>query len=133
MDLSYTSEHELFRAEVRRFLDQHWTEADRKENPPPKPTWLIARAERRDPAATKLRLLAIERGYLYRHVPRAYGGGEQPWDPAKEMIIAEEFDRAEAPGLRYGTREFGQSNSAHSGRDNRVLDTKQFRDSGFEH
>lgn len=102
MDLSYTADHESFRAEVRRFLDQHWTDEDRKQNPAPKPTWLIARAERRDPAATRLRTEAIGRGYLYRHVPRAYGGGEQAWDPAKEMIIAEEFDRAEAPGELVG-------------------------------
>jgi alkylation response protein AidB-like acyl-CoA dehydrogenase len=45
-----------------------------------------------------LRLAAIARGYLYRHVPKAYGGGEQPYDPLKSTIIAEEFRRAKAPG-----------------------------------
>jgi len=102
MDLSYTAEHEAFRTEVRRFLDEHWTDEDRRHNPPPKPTWLIAPVDRRDPAAIRLRAAAIARGYLYRHVPRAYGGGEQPWDPAKEMIVAEEFDRAQAPGELIG-------------------------------
>jgi alkylation response protein AidB-like acyl-CoA dehydrogenase len=102
MDLRYTAQHEAFRTELRRFLDEHWTDEDRQHNPPPKPTWLIAPVHRRDPAAIRLRTTAIARGYLYRHVPHAYGGGEQPWDPAKEMIVAEEFDRAQAPGELIG-------------------------------
>jgi alkylation response protein AidB-like acyl-CoA dehydrogenase len=51
---------------------------------------------------TALRLKAIERGYLYRHVPRRYGGGEQPPDPLKATIIAEEFRRAKAPSEVFG-------------------------------
>src|SRR5947209_19813529 len=50
-----------------------------------------------DERATAFRLKAIERGYLYRHVPRRYGGSEQPGDPLKSTIIAEEFRRARAP------------------------------------
>ena len=41
---------------------------------------------------------AIERGYLYRHVPRATAAREQAPDPLKSTIIAEEFRRAKAPG-----------------------------------
>src|SRR5207253_1690363 len=52
---------------------------------------------RTDARATAFRLLAIERGYLYRHVPRRYGGSEQPADPLKSAIIADEFRRARAP------------------------------------
>jgi alkylation response protein AidB-like acyl-CoA dehydrogenase len=47
-------------------------------------------------------LKAIERGYLYRHVPKRYGGGEQPYDPLKSTIISEEFRRAKAPGEMMG-------------------------------
>jgi alkylation response protein AidB-like acyl-CoA dehydrogenase len=52
---------------------------------------------RTDERATKFRLDAIARGYLYRSVPRRWGGGEQPPDPLKATIIAEEFRRARAP------------------------------------
>src|SRR5262245_15698646 len=52
---------------------------------------------RTDGRATTFRLKAIERGYLYRHVPRRYGGSEQPPDPLKATIIHEEFRRAKAP------------------------------------
>src|SRR5262252_2395074 len=52
---------------------------------------------RTDERATAFRLKAIERGYLYRHIPKRYGGGEQPADPLKATIIAEEFRRHDAP------------------------------------
>src|SRR5262245_17556624 len=52
---------------------------------------------RTDARATAFRLKAIERGDLYRHVPRRWGGGEQSPDPLKATIIAEEFRRAKAP------------------------------------
>jgi alkylation response protein AidB-like acyl-CoA dehydrogenase len=102
MDLSYGPEHEAFRTEVRAFLRQNWTDEDRQHNPPPRPTWLIAPVNRLDPAATRFRATGIARGYLYRHVPKRYGGGGAPWDPAKEMIIAEEFTRAQAPAELIG-------------------------------
>lgn len=102
MDLSPRPENEALRREVREFLRRHWRDDDRRENPPPKPTWLIAPVQRRDPAAVRLRAAATARGYLYRHVPRRYGGGGAPWDPAKEMVIAEEFERAEAPAELIG-------------------------------
>jgi alkylation response protein AidB-like acyl-CoA dehydrogenase len=99
MDLSYSAEYERFRAEVRAFLDEHWSDADRQSSPPPDgQAALMGAVVRTDERATQFRLAAIERGYLYRHVPRAYGGGEQPYDPLKSTIIAEEFRRAKAPG-----------------------------------
>ena len=35
MDLSYSAEYERFRAEVKQFLDENWTEEDRNSSPPP--------------------------------------------------------------------------------------------------
>jgi len=98
MDLSYSAEYEQFRAEVRAFLDEHWTEADRGNTPAPDgQAALMGAVIRTDERATQFRLAAIARGYLYRHVPKAHGGGEQPYDPLKSTIIAEEFRRAKAP------------------------------------
>lgn len=77
MDLRFDAEHEAFRQEVRGFLDREWqVGAD-------------ARAFRRR---------ATEAGYLYRSVPRRFGGSEQAADIIKARIIAEEFGRARAPG-----------------------------------
>jgi alkylation response protein AidB-like acyl-CoA dehydrogenase len=99
MNLSYSAEYEKFRAEVRAFLDEHWTDADRASSPPPDgQAALMGAVIRTDERATQFRVAAIARGYLYRHVPRAYGGGEQPFDPLKSTIIAEEFRHAKAPG-----------------------------------
>ena len=99
MNLSYSAEYEKFRAEVRAFLDENWTDADRDSSPPPDgQAALMGAVIRTDERATQFRLAAIARGYIYRHVPRAYGGGEQPFDPLKSTIIAEEFRRAKAPG-----------------------------------
>jgi alkylation response protein AidB-like acyl-CoA dehydrogenase len=40
---------------------------------------------------------ATEAGYLYRSVPRRFGGSEQPIDPIKAQIIRDEFARVRAP------------------------------------
>jgi alkylation response protein AidB-like acyl-CoA dehydrogenase len=98
VNLSYSAEYEQFRAEVRAFLAQHWTDEDRASGPEPDGVAAMTGASvRRDERATAFRLQAIERGYLYRHVPRRWGGAEQPPDPLKAVIIAEEFKRAQAP------------------------------------
>lgn len=76
MDLRYGPEHEDFRAGVRQFLATEW------------------RIGADIPA---FRSRAIEAGYLYRSIPRCYGGSEQPADILKARIIAEEFAAAKAP------------------------------------
>jgi len=77
MDLHYGPDHERFRAEVRDFLHANWQEgAD----------------------AGIFRRRAVEQGYLYRSIPRRYGGSEQAPDILKARIIVEEFARAKAPG-----------------------------------
>lgn len=85
MDLVYGAEYEAFRAEVRGFLARAW-----------EPQANQAKAERRL-AETKFRQAAIEQGYLYRGVPRRYGGSEQSPDVMRAQIIREEFNRVRAP------------------------------------
>ena len=98
MDLSFSPEYEQFRQEVRQFLKANWTAEDINSAPPPDPRSVsFGTVIRTDDRATAFRLKAIDRGYLYRHVPRRYGGGEQPFDPLKSTIIAEEFRKAQAP------------------------------------
>jgi alkylation response protein AidB-like acyl-CoA dehydrogenase len=88
MDLEYGPEYDALRTEVRAFLAEAWPEArrdpDREHMPDP-------RAQRDFVAA------ALERDYVYRSIPRAYGGSEQAFDPLREEIIADEFNRAGAP------------------------------------
>ena len=97
MNLEYSAEYEAFRAEVRRFLEQHWSAEDAARQPDGDGMAAYTGAIPTDERTTAFRLKAIERGYLYRHVPRRYGGSEQPPDPLKATIIAEEFRRARAP------------------------------------
>ncbi len=98
MNLRYSAAYEKFRQEVRDFLAAHWTAEDAAAGPAPDGVAaMTGSAVRTDARATAFRLKAIERGYLYRHVPRRYGGAEQPPDPLKATIIAEEFRRAKAP------------------------------------
>ncbi|MBV9996145.1 MAG: acyl-CoA dehydrogenase family protein [Caulobacteraceae bacterium] len=81
MDLSYSAEHEAFRGEVRQFLAQNWRAGEA--------------ATPEDERA--FRSLATEHGYLYRNIPRRYGGSEQPVDLLRGEIVREEFQRAGAP------------------------------------
>jgi alkylation response protein AidB-like acyl-CoA dehydrogenase len=86
MDLSYSEEHQRFRAEVRAFLKANWLPVV-TSNPKPAKTELKAFRDK-----------AIEAGYLYRGIPRAFGGSEQAPDVLKGQIVREEFARARAPG-----------------------------------
>ncbi len=70
MDLSFGKEYEQFRAEVEDFLAELPRDLDRR-------AFLEA---------------ATARGYLYRSIPRRFGGSEQPFDPIRESIVAECFD-----------------------------------------
>ncbi|QGY80663.1 acyl-CoA dehydrogenase family protein [Sphingorhabdus lacus] len=84
MDLNYGAAAESFRGEVSAFLKDSWQPG-----------------ERRGPDLTEFvkhfRLAAIERGYLYRSVPRRFGGSEQPVDVIRAQVIREEFVRVRAP------------------------------------
>lgn len=84
MDLSYGAEAEAFRAEVRSFLVDSWQPGERRG------------AELKEFIRT-FRRSAIDRGYLYRSVPKRYGGSEQPVDVIRAQVIREEFGRARAP------------------------------------
>ncbi|HYC54741.1 MAG TPA: acyl-CoA dehydrogenase family protein [Candidatus Binatia bacterium] len=95
MNLSYSAAYEDFRAQVRAFLDAAWTAEDRSRHGGNEV--LIGRIARPDERVTEFRKQAIEAGYLYRNIPREWGGGEQSFDPLKSAIIREEFKRARAP------------------------------------
>lgn len=101
MDLSYSAAYEAFRDEVRAFLEKEWVQGAKAKAAPARET-IMGAGFGTDEATTAFRLLAIEKGYLYRSVPRRYGGGEQPFDPLKSTIISEEFRRYRAPGELMG-------------------------------
>jgi alkylation response protein AidB-like acyl-CoA dehydrogenase len=82
MDLNFGPEHEAFRAELRSFLKDNWHREDAAD-----PEKVVA-----------FRRKAIDHGFLYRWVPRRYGGSEQAADPVRVRIVAEEFGAMRAPG-----------------------------------
>lgn len=84
MDLSFCPENEAFRTSVATFLREAWNPAD------------IPRSDL--PAYVKaFRRKATEAGYLYRAIPKRYGGSEQAPDVLKAQVIRDEFARARAP------------------------------------
>jgi len=85
MDLTYGAEYESFRQQVRTFVERAWL-----------PHAKLVKAERKAAEAT-FRREAIEQGYLYRAIPRQYGGSEQAPDVMRGQIIREEFGRVRAP------------------------------------
>ncbi len=88
MDLSYGSEYETFRQEVRQFIEANSHLAPEGAEG--------FKSERR----LSWQKLLIENGYTARTIPKEYGGyGAEP-DILKSRIIAEEFARAQvSPGL----------------------------------
>jgi alkylation response protein AidB-like acyl-CoA dehydrogenase len=84
MDLSYGAAAEAFRDEVRAFLKANWQPGERRGG------------ELRE-YVRPFRLKGVEAGYLYRAVPKRYGGSEQPVDVIRAQVIREEFGRARAP------------------------------------
>ncbi len=84
MDLSYGAEAEAFREEVRAFLSGVWQPGERRK--------AELKAYIRD-----FRAKACDQGYLYRAIPRQFGGSEQPVDVIRAQVIREEFGRARAP------------------------------------
>ncbi|MEZ4216506.1 MAG: acyl-CoA dehydrogenase family protein [Myxococcota bacterium] len=85
MDLRYGPEYDAFRAELRAFLAG----------------WPLGGAEAALPAAEReslFRQRGIDAGYVYRHIPKAYGGAGAPADVLRDRIIQEEYAAAGAPG-----------------------------------
>jgi len=85
MDLAYGPEYETFRGTVREFLALHWPGSGGGSE----------RSQRERVAEFRAR--ATRAGYLYRGVPRRYGGSEQEPDALRAAVIREEFGRARAP------------------------------------
>ncbi|MDB5425402.1 MAG: acyl-CoA dehydrogenase [Phenylobacterium sp.] len=84
MDLSFGPENEAFRETVRGFLREAWTPVGLKG--PELGAYIKA-----------FRQQATDAGYLYRGVPKRYGGSEQAPDVLKAQVIRDEFARARAP------------------------------------
>lgn len=82
MDLSYRPEYEQFRDEVRAFLAEAWPGGNQRSDAD---------------TVRQFRRRAIERGYLYRHVLKRFGGSEQEPDGLRAEIIRQEFAAAKAP------------------------------------
>lgn len=85
MDLSYGKMAEAYRAEVKTFLSANWP-----------PAADLRGADLKQYIRT-FRTRATGQGYLYRAIPRIYGGSEQPVDVIRAQVIREEFMRARAP------------------------------------
>jgi alkylation response protein AidB-like acyl-CoA dehydrogenase len=85
MDLTYSEEHEAFRAEVQEFL-KGWPLQDAEAKLPEEEQEQIFRAR------------GIEAGYVYRNIPKEYGGSGQERDVIKDQIVREEYAKVEAPG-----------------------------------
>ena len=85
MDLRYSPEYEVFRQEVRAFLEASWPPRGEDAELP------------RSHQVERFRDRAIAAGYLARSIPRSYGGSEQGADVLKATIIRQEFGRAHAP------------------------------------
>jgi alkylation response protein AidB-like acyl-CoA dehydrogenase len=86
MDLRHSAEHEAFRAALRAFLRDAWPLRGAEAELP----------EVRQHALFRER--AVAAGYLYRDVPRRYGGSEQPADAIRDAILLEEFAASGVPG-----------------------------------
>lgn len=81
MDLRYTEEQQAFQNAVRDFLTGEWNSS----------------LSRDADAVGAFRQKATDKGYLYRGVPRLYGGSEQVPDVIRAQIIREQFAGARAP------------------------------------
>ena len=88
MDLSFSSEYEEFRAEVRGFLERY---GDRTPG-----MGLGVLSGLGSPEVLEWQDLLIEHGYAARNIPRKYGGYGAEADLLKRVIIDEEFNRVGA-------------------------------------
>lgn len=85
MDLSYGEMAEAYRGEVKTFLSENWL-----------PSADLRGADLKQ-YIREFRTKATQQGYLYRAIPKIYGGSEQPVDVIKAQVIREEFSRSHAP------------------------------------
>jgi alkylation response protein AidB-like acyl-CoA dehydrogenase len=85
MDLRHSAEHEAFRREVRDFLRSAWPPAGAESELPEAKQYSLFRER------------AVERGYLYRDIPKRFGGSEQPLDVIRDAILLEEFTASGVP------------------------------------
>ncbi len=84
MDLNYSDRHRALQSEIREFARTHGTRSPR----------FGGGRKRPDQKTLDWQALLLERGYVARTIPRAYGGyGAQP-DVLEAAIIADEFSRA---------------------------------------
>lgn len=86
MDLSYSSEAEAYRGAVSKFLAENWPLTG-KENEE------LSYEEQ----CAVFRRRATDAGYLYRNIPKKYGGSEQEPDIIAAQVIREEFGKKWAP------------------------------------
>ncbi|MCC2980266.1 acyl-CoA dehydrogenase family protein [Sphingomonas sp. IC4-52] len=84
MDLSYGAAADAARSELRAFLKAGWQPGARRDG-------------ELEEYVRAFRQYATDAGYLYRSVPRRYGGSQQPVDVILAQVIREEFARARAP------------------------------------
>ena len=85
MDLEYGPAYRAYREAVREFLKG----------------WPLEGAESalsQIEQESLFRRRGIEAGFVYRNMPREYGGAGQEPDALKDQIVLEEFHRANAPG-----------------------------------
>lgn len=86
MDLSYGAEAEAYRETVAKFLNENWP-LDKKQ----------MEELSYEEACDVFRRRAVDAGYVYRSIPRKYGGSEQQPDVIKANVIREEFTKKWAP------------------------------------
>jgi alkylation response protein AidB-like acyl-CoA dehydrogenase len=85
MDLTYGEEYDDFRKELQEFLKGWPLQGAEAELP-------------REEQEALFRQRGIERGYVYRDIPKEYGGSGQELDVIKDAVILEEYAAARAPG-----------------------------------
>ncbi len=85
MDLEYSEAYRAYRDEVRRFLAGWPLTGDEAKLP-------------RDEQEAIFRQRGVEAGFVYRTIPKAFGGAGQEPDELKDQIVVEEFHKADAPG-----------------------------------
>jgi alkylation response protein AidB-like acyl-CoA dehydrogenase len=85
MDLDYGPRYDAFRHELRSWIASVW--------PPRGADAQRAQADQQKQFIER----ATERGYLYRRIPKRFGGSERPLDLLEEAILSEELDRSGAP------------------------------------